>query len=364
MPKKLILSLFGLGTILASGGMLLSPVDSAVASPQPATATGNSTTAKAKAAKLPGKAETSSIRGEIIHAQVLLDVAGFSPGVIDGLEGKNLAKALRGYQEAKGLEVTGKLDTPTRQSLLTDPRKHYRKLRIDRSIVDGEFVRPFPDDPAEQADLDALNYRNLLEEVAERFHTTYDVIIALNGPKAKIGIGRELYLPNVLPSSRDFGDDWAGAEYNDWFNAMNVSADLPQGDRIIVDESEGTLRVFDAEDRLIAQFPVTTGSENDPLPLGDWKATTYAFMPPFSYQPKLFWDVPDSEEEQKLPPGPNGPVGIAWLDLTKEHYGIHGTPEPSTIGYAQSHGCIRMTNWDVLKLARMMKPGFEAEFVA
>lgn len=359
MPRNFILSMLSLGTILAGAGMMLSPVESAEASAQkPAP------TAKAKAAKLPGEAETSNIRGEIIHAQVLLDVAGFSPGVIDGLEGKNFTKALRGYQEAKGLEVSGKLDTATRQSLLQDPRKHYRKLRIDRSIVDGEFVLPFPNDAPEQAKLDKLNYRNLLEEIAERFHTTYDVIIALNGPKAKIGIGRELYLPNVLPRSRDFGDDWVGAKYNDWFNAMNVSADLPQGERVVVDESEGTLRVYDKEDALIAQFPVTTGSTNDPLPLGNWKATTYAYMPPFSYQPELFWDVPDSEAEQQLPPGPNGPVGVAWLDLTKENYGIHGTPEPSTIGYAQSHGCIRLTNWDVLKLSRMMKPGFEAKFVS
>lgn len=358
MPKKPIISLFSLGIALAAAGTLLSPLDAAGAQ-----ATSNATV-KAKADKLPGEAAPSKIKGEIVHAQVLLDVAGFSPGIIDGLEGKNFTKALKGYQEAMDLEVTGKLDTPTRRSLLQDKRKHYRKLTIDRSIVDGNYVSPFPDDAPDQAKLDALNYRNLLEEMAERFHTTIDVLIALNGPKAKIGIGQKLYFPNVLPSSRDFGDEWVGADYNDWFNAMNVSADLPQGDRVVVDESEGWLRVYDARDKVIAQFPVTTGSENDPLPLGDWKATAFSFLPPFSYQPELFWDVPDTEEAQRLPPGPNGPVGVAWLDLTKENYGFHGTPAPSTIGYAESHGCIRLTNWDVLKLARMMKPGFDAKFVA
>ncbi|WP_343060507.1 L,D-transpeptidase [Sphingomonas rhizophila] len=145
---------------------------------------------------------------------------------------------------------------------------------------------------------------------------------------------------------------------------LNVDGSANTGKSIIVDKSEGVLKVVDGDGRLVAQFPVTMGSTKDPLPLGTWKVTTYAYMPPFHYQPDLFWDVDDSKDEQKLKPGPNGPVGVAWLDLTKEHYGIHGTPEPSTIGRAESHGCIRMTNWDVLRLSRMLKPGFKAVFRA
>ncbi|MGH6730087.1 MAG: L,D-transpeptidase, partial [Sphingomicrobium sp.] len=113
--------------------------------------------------------------------------------------------------------------------------------------------------------------------------------------------------------------------------------------------------------QLVAAFPVTMGSKQYPLPIGRWKATTYAFLPPFHYQPELLENA-KSDKELKLPPGPNGPVGVAWLDLTKEHYGIHGTNEPQSIGRAASSGCIRMTNWDVLRLARMMKPGFTAIF--
>jgi lipoprotein-anchoring transpeptidase ErfK/SrfK len=105
------------------------------------------------------------------------------------------------------------------------------------------------------------------------------------------------------------------------------------------------------------------GSKEYPLPIGRWKATTYAYLPPFNYQPKIL-NNPKTDKEVRLPPGPNGPVGVAWLDLTKEHYGIHGTNEPQTIGRAESSGCIRMTNWDVLRLSRMMKPGFEAIFQA
>ena len=124
-----------------------------------------------------------------------------------------------------------------------------------------------------------------------------------------------------------------------------------------IDEGEA------GDGRLIAAFPVTMGSKQYPLPIGKWKATTYSFLPPFNYQPELL-NNPKTDKEVKLPPGPNGPVGVAWLDLTKEHYGIHGTNEPQTIGRAESSGCIRMTNWDVLRLARMMKPGFTAIFQA
>ena len=122
-------------------------------------------------------------------------------------------------------------------------------------------------------------------------------------------------------------------------------------------------KLDDNPGKLVAQFPVTMGSTHDPLPLGKWKAPTFAFDPPFHYQPDLFWDAKDKgAPDQMLPPGPNGPVGVAWLDLTKEHYSIHGTPAPETIGRAESHGCIRMSNWDVIRLSRMMRPGFTAIF--
>ena len=121
---------------------------------------------------------------------------------------------------------------------------------------------------------------------------------------------------------------------------LNVDGRQPHGSYIIVDKSAGVLKVYSGptpdEERgdraigpLLAQFPVTMGSTHDPLPIGGWKVTTFAFMPPFHYQPNLFWDAKDKATEHMLPPGPNGPVGVAWLDLSREHYGIHGTPEPS-----------------------------------
>jgi lipoprotein-anchoring transpeptidase ErfK/SrfK len=304
----------------------------------------------------------SPIDGTAFHAQVLLDAAGFSPGVIDGKKGSSLDQAVKGFQEARGLKTTGKLDGPTRQALLQDHRPSTRMIRLTGQEVSGPFVFPFPTKPEQQAKLKCMCYRNMLEKVAERYHTTPATIIALNGRDKKIGAGQVLRLPNVLPTSRDYGS--ADGKQAQLMNMLNVDARQPEGSMIIVDKSDGVLKVYNDAKKLVAQFRVTTGSSHDPLPLGDWKVTTYSFLPPFNYQPDLFWDVADSKAEQKLPPGPNGPVGVAWLDLTKEHYGIHGTSEPQTIGHTESHGCLRLTNWDVMRLSRMMKPGFSAKFVA
>lgn len=316
----------------------------------------------------------SEINGEIFHAQVLLDVAGFPTGVIDGKKGMVFEQALRGFQQARGLKVTGQLDAATKAALLQDQRPSTRMLQLTATDVGGPFVYPFPDDAAQQAELKGLYYRNMLEKLAERFHTTPRTIVALNGPDKLIGPGRVLRLPNILPASREYGQTMDDKQAR-LLNLFNVNAQQPQGDFIVVDKSDGVMRVYEGEvpstnqvkpdaAKLVAQFPVTMGSEQYPLPIGRWKVTTYAFEPPFHYQPDILQGTDKNDEEQMLPPGPNGPVGIAWLDLTKEHYGIHGTDEPSTIGRAESSGCIRLANWDVMRLSRIMKPGFTAIFQA
>lgn len=304
----------------------------------------------------------SPIDGEIFHAQVLLDVAGFPAGVIDGKQGMSFEKAVQGFQESRGLEQTGELDTPTRQALLQIGRVSTRDLALGPEVFEGPFVYPFPKKPEAQAKLGFLGYRNQLEKLAEMFHTTPDTIVALNGPDKLMRQDEVLRLPNVLPTSRAH-DSKLKPEHAAWFHALNVDAKQPAGDHIVVDKSEGVMKVLDASDRLVAQFPVTMGSKQFPLPIGQWKVTTYAFVTPFNYQPDILVN-PKTDKEVKLPPGPNGPIGIAWLDLTKEHYGLHGTNAPETIGRAESSGCIRLTNWDVLRLSRIMKPGFKAVFQA
>ena len=304
----------------------------------------------------------SPIDGTIFHAQVLLDAAGFPGGTIDGKKGMSFQKAIEGLQEAKGLDINGELDGPTRAGLLSQNRPSTIMVKLDRAQVSGPFVYPFPKKPEDQAKLDFLGYRNMLEEVAEEYHTTPRAIVALNGPTALIGPGQTLRLPNVVPAARDYSG--LKQEYARWMQLLNVDSGTIKGDHVVISKHKGVLQVLDADDKLVAQFPVTIGSSHDPLPIGDWKVTTYSYLPPFNYQPDLFWDVSDDKAAQKLPPGPNGPVGVAWLDLTKEHYGIHGTAEPQTIGRTESHGCIRLSNWNVLRLSRMLKPGFKAQFTA
>ncbi|QIK97149.1 L,D-transpeptidase family protein [Sphingomonas sp. HDW15A] len=312
----------------------------------------------------------SPIDGTLFHAQVLMSANGFSPGVIDGKKGESFRLALRSFQESRGLAETGELDAGTRRALLEANRSSTVNVKLTADDVGGRFVYPFPKQPEAQADLDFLGYRNMLEKLAERYHTTPDTIVALNGGDKLIGLGQVLKLPNVVPAATDYsGVQGKGSNV---MRVLNVDSNQPTGDYVVVDKSDGVLKVYSgevpgkgesAEGKLVAAFPVTMGSKQYPLPIGRWKATTYAYLPPFKYQPEIL-NNPKTDKELDLPPGPNGPVGVAWLDLTKEHYGIHGTNEPQTIGRAESSGCIRMTNWDVLRLSRMMKPGFTAIFQA
>jgi lipoprotein-anchoring transpeptidase ErfK/SrfK len=195
------------------------------------------------------------------------------------------------------------------------------------------------------------------------FHTTPAVIMALNSPSTKLSAGTKVVFPNALPTSRDydpkFRPDWRAT-----LNMLNVDAKQPQADHVVVDKSDGVLRVLDANDRLIAQFSATMGSSHDPLPLGTWTIKGSDYNPKFHFNPALFWDAKKGQKKEMLPPGPNGPVGVVWMDLSKDHYGIHGTPNPETIGRAESHGCIRLTNWDAARLSMMIKPGTKAVFQA
>lgn len=307
----------------------------------------------------PTKAVTTIDRN-IMHVQVILDRLGFSPGVIDGREGESLRLALKGFQMARGLKQTGKIDQATLRALY--PYRSIRPVvtaRIAQSDIAGPFTNPIPKDPEQQATLPCLCYRAGLEKLAERFHTTPEVLIALNSPTTPMRAGQPISVPGALPTSRDYTvkDEKA----RELLSALNVDARQPQGDRVVVDKSEGVLRVF-AGDRLVGQFPATMGSARDPLPIGTWKITTFAYLPPWHYQPAILKKADKSDEEQIIKPGPNNPVGVAWLDLTKEHYGIHGTAEPQTIGRAESNGCIRLTNWDVMRLSLMIKPGTSAIF--
>jgi len=132
--------------------------------------------------------------------------------------------------------------------------------------------------------------------------------------------------------------------------------------RVIVSKHDGIVQVFEMTGKLLAQYPCTTGSEHDPLPIGEWKVTGVQHNPKFHYNPELFWDAKATDEKATIQPGPNNPVGVVWIDLSREHYGLHGTPEPSLIGKTTSHGCVRLTNWDAEKLAGLVRPGTKVIF--
>ena len=197
--------------------------------------------------------------------------------------------------------------------------------------------------------------------LAERFHTTPETLAALNPPGAAIGAGSVIQVPDVADiDAAKLGADERG--WNATLATLAVAPDQPRAEKVVVSKSGGWLRAYDGSGKLLVQFPATMGSEHDPLPIGHWKILGVSKNPDFHYNPKLFWDVKDSEKEHLLKPGPNGPVGVVWLDLSKEHYGIHGTGEPSSIGNSESHGCVRLTNWDAARLAQMVKAGTQVVF--
>jgi lipoprotein-anchoring transpeptidase ErfK/SrfK len=295
--------------------------------------------------------------------EVALDRLGFSSGVIDGKVTRLDTAALKGFQASNGLPETGKLDDATKQALGSAAQlPATRMVKVPDAFAQGPFIPDLPKETSKQADYDHLSYRNLTEALAERFHTTPETLAALNGgPNATVGAGSTIRVPNVA----DIDPASLGKDERDWNKTLvtlGVAPTQPQADRVEVSKAGGMLRAYDAQDKLLAQFPVTTGSEHDPLPIGDWKILGVSKNPDFHFNPKLFWDVSDSKKDALLKPGPNGPVGVVWIDLSKEHYGIHGTGEPASIGNSESHGCVRLTNWDAARLAQMVKPGTKVVF--
>lgn len=343
---------------------------------QPAPDTGNSTSSSATAA-LPGAdsmAANDAGPGEAadahddhprpeMQAQVLLERAGFAPSVIDGTINPSTRNALRGFQQANDLTPTGQLDDATRAVLSRQSNiPATRVVTIPAAFAAGPFA-PLPKDPSAQAKLPSLGYASLDEKLAERFHTTPEVLHALNPGAPPFAAGSKLRVPNVGADAID------PAQVNDaaWRQTMadlGVGTDQPRAARIVVSRKAGTLSVYDGQGKLVALFTVTTGSDHDPLPLGNWKINGIDRNPKYHFNPALFWDVSDKKPGALLPPGPNSPVGVVWIDLSKPHYGIHGTPEPAMIGHTESHGCVRLTNWDVARLAQMVSQETKVEFVA
>jgi lipoprotein-anchoring transpeptidase ErfK/SrfK len=336
----------------AAVGLLLAATSGTAAPPAPAPAT-------PPAAPAPGP---QAVDPKIMQVQVVLDHLGFSPGVADGKGGSSLKRAVMGFQKGNGLPATGEVDTATAAALgKFGATPATAEITLTAADLAGPFVGPIPKKEDAQAKLPSLGYSNPLEMLAERYHTTPATLVALNSPNTPLNPGSKIKVPNVATAGRAYPAQLP-EDYKQTLAGLNVDSTQPQADHLVVDKSDKTLSVLDADGKLLAQFPVTTGSKHDPLPIGHWKILGASYNPEFHFNPKLFWDAKKGEKKATLPPGPNGPVGVVWLDLSKPHYGIHGTPEPQNIGRTESHGCIRLANWDAARLSLMVKPGTPAIF--
>ena len=282
----------------------------------------------------------------VLKTQVYLDRMNFSVGALDGRWGRNSAIALWWYQRSRGINAAdpGAVDEATFRSLAQSAGgvPAVKQYTLTDEDLKGPFVS-VPDDMYEKAELDCLCYESLKEKLAERFHTTIEFLDQLN-EEVQFGdlkAGSTIWVPNVR-------------------EALNT--DRPDIARVVISIRGNTFNAFDAQGNLIFHAPTTLGSKYDPSPNETVEVKKIVHDPHFHYQPKLFHEVPDDEPEANLNPGPNSPVGVVWVALSKPHFGVHGTSDPDSIGYASSHGCVRLTNWDAKEVAHRLSPGVKIEF--
>ena len=276
---------------------------------------------------------------EIARLQIMLDRAGFSPGIIDAQGGENTANALTAFRSHhdiggdKGLseEIWRRL-----QEVFDGPA--VREYEIKKEDLEGPFIKNLPEKFEEQAELDQLGYSSPLELLSEKFHMSEDLLRTLNGD---VDFSKERQRITVANVERD----------------TSVKASFVE-----VDTKEKYVRAFAEDDELLAHYPATVGSKSRPAPKGTFKITKVVKKPIYTYDPKrVNFEGVRAEKPFDIAPGPNNPVGMVWIELDEDGYGIHGTPDPAGIAKSSSHGCIRLTNWDALHLAQLVRRGVEVE---
>jgi lipoprotein-anchoring transpeptidase ErfK/SrfK len=277
----------------------------------------------------------------VVKAQILLARALFSPGEIDGKLAENTQKALRAFADAKSLtfqkgltpELWAKLTETTQDPVIT-------QYTIAESDVKGPFLKKLPAKMEDMKSLKALGYTSPREALAEKFHMSEALLSALNPEKKFDRAGDTIFVTN-LP---------------------NKPVKLTIG-RVEVDKSRQTVKAFDPQGALVAFLPATVGSEEKPTPNGTLKVVSSDPNPYYRYNPDYKFKGVRSKRPFTIKPGPNNPVGTYWIGLSGEGYGIHGTANPSKISKSESHGCVRLTNWDAALLGSNIKKGTSVDFV-
>jgi lipoprotein-anchoring transpeptidase ErfK/SrfK len=330
---------------------------------------------KAQIARLQKQSPDAAERMEMVRVQIFLDRANFRPGKIDGLGGEFTQKAADRYCRANGLPMGSRLDV----SSIATP---YREYTIAKEDLD--WIGPQASEPAEQETLKAMLYADLWELVAERFHCDMDFLRELNDktPKGELTVGSVVRVPDVVEfeiakvaalekqrkeeekakkGSTEQQDDPSQMVSASEARAMSEpAAETPGGTapirRLELLRAERLIELYEG-DRLVACFPCTPGSREVPVPDGQWKVTANVLMPYFRWDKSVLENGIRSENAHDLPPGPNNPVGIVWMAINKPSVGMHGTPNPDQIGRNESHGCIRMSNWDALLLSELVEKG-------
>jgi lipoprotein-anchoring transpeptidase ErfK/SrfK len=271
----------------------------------------------------------------LIKVQVLLDRAHASPGEIDASRGENTRKAVAAYREMRGLGRGEQIDERLWQALVeNDQEPVLTTYTIAEKDVAGPFIDKVPNDFREKASLKRLSYTSAQELLGEKFHMSEKLLRQLN-PNARFEeAGREIVVANVQRE------------------------ELPRRvSRVEVDAARQRVIAYDKSDAIVAVYPATVGSAERPSPSGEFKVTGVSENPTYHYDPSLNLRGVDVQEPLDLPPGPNNPVGLVWIALSAKGYGIHGTPDPGAVSKRTSHGCVRLTNWDALELAKHVNKG-------
>lgn len=276
---------------------------------------------------------------DIAALQVLLDRTGASPGVIDGRFGSNVDKALAAYRQITGVQLRTTDTVGITEALERTGGPAFAHYTITPEDAAGPYVASIPEDYSQKAQLERMAYTSVTEALAERFHMDEAYLKKLN-PEANFN------RPGTIIKVANFGK----------LVATPVTS-------IIADKGRKQVRAYDADGKLVAAYPATIGSTDTPSPSGTHVVSRIALDPNYTYNPKINFKQGENDKVLTIPPGPNGPVGSVWIALDKPTYGIHGTPDPSKIGKTESHGCVRLTNWDARELAKLVKAGVTVEFV-